>query len=228
MSFLLLPGAGGDASYWSLVEPLLRDAGQDVVAVSLPAADDDAGLGEYVDAAVTAAGDRPGPFVVVAQSLGAVTAPLLCGVLDVCELVLVAPMILSPGETAGTWWTSSGQVAARRAADVAAGRDPDRAFDPVELFLGDLPPAVLEDLLARPAADQSGTPMEQAFPLDAWPDVPTRVVAGRRDRLLPLGFMRELAAERLGPATRVDVVESGHLPALVVPQALAALLLTAR
>ena len=37
-SFILVPGAGGDAFYWHRVVPLLRDAGHEVVAVRLPQA----------------------------------------------------------------------------------------------------------------------------------------------------------------------------------------------
>jgi hypothetical protein len=39
------------------------------------------------------------------------------------------------------------------------------------------------------------------------------------DRLFPLGFMRELALERLGIAA--DVIDTGHLPALSRPDELA-------
>ena len=35
-SFVLVPGAGGNAGFWQLVEPLLHKAGFHSVAVSLP------------------------------------------------------------------------------------------------------------------------------------------------------------------------------------------------
>jgi hypothetical protein len=44
------------------------------------------------------------------------------------------------------------------------------------------------------------------------------VIAGRYDRLLPLEFLTDLAAQRLGVG--VEVVDSGHLPALSVPEML--------
>jgi pimeloyl-ACP methyl ester carboxylesterase len=62
------------------------------------------------------------------------------------------------------------------------------------------------------------------WPLPAWPDVPTRVVAGRHDRLLPLDLIQRLARERVG--VEADVVDSGHLPALSRPDDLARLLLS--
>jgi hypothetical protein len=45
------------------------------------------------------------------------------------------------------------------------------------------------------------------------------VIACRHDRLFPLDFMRRLARERLG--VEVDVIDSGHLPALSRPRELA-------
>ena len=41
---------------------------------------------------------------------------------------------------------------------------------------------------------------------------PTRVLAGRHDRLFPLEFMRRLALERLNIVA--DVIDTGHLPVL--------------
>jgi hypothetical protein len=43
-SFVLIPGAGGMAWYWSRVVPLLAHAGHEAVAVDLPAEDRSAGL----------------------------------------------------------------------------------------------------------------------------------------------------------------------------------------
>ena len=62
---------------WHLVEAELRARGHDTVAVDLPCDDDSAGLSEYTDAVVTAIGDRT-DLVVVGQSLGGFTAPLVC------------------------------------------------------------------------------------------------------------------------------------------------------
>jgi pimeloyl-ACP methyl ester carboxylesterase len=59
-----------------------------------------------------------------------------------------------------------------------------------------------------------------SWPLDAWPEVPTRVLVGRHDRLFPYDFARRLAVERTGVAP--DVIDSGHLPALARPEDLAA------
>ena len=89
---MLLPGAGGEAWYWHLVAGRLRDRGHEVVSPDLPAGDDGAGLAEYADAALDAIGERD-DLVVVAQSMGAFFAPLLCDRAEVRQLILVGPMI---------------------------------------------------------------------------------------------------------------------------------------
>jgi pimeloyl-ACP methyl ester carboxylesterase len=217
-SYLLLPGAGGDSWYWHLVTARLRERGHDVVAPDLPAADDGAGLADYADTAVRAAGDRT-RVVVVAQSMAAFSAPMACARIDAARMILVAPMIPAPGESPGAWWSASGQEAAQRAFDLREGRDPDADFDVRTMFFHDVPEPVVAEAFARGAPRQSGTPFAEPWPLDAWPDVPTDVIAGRFDRLFPLGFMRELARERLG--VEPEVVDAGHLVALSRPDELA-------
>lgn len=76
-TFVLIHGGGAGGSSWGLVAAELRGRGHDVVAVDLPSDDGSAGLSEYADAVVEAIGDRT-HLVVVAHSLGAFTAPLVC------------------------------------------------------------------------------------------------------------------------------------------------------
>jgi hypothetical protein len=63
-------------------------------------------------------GDRA-DLIVVAQSLAAFVAPMLCERVDVRLLILVAPMIPSPGESPDAWWgehwPDDGAAAAGRA-----------------------------------------------------------------------------------------------------------------
>jgi len=215
-TFALLPGAGSEASYyWRLVAQRLAAAGHEPLPVDLPLGDDDAGLDDYATTVVRAVGDRD-DVVVVGQSMAGFCAPQAAVRTGARLLVLVCPMIPAPGETPGNWWTSAGQ------ADVA--EEPDEAMDIEEVFLHDVPDDVKADLLSRPAPRQADTPFADQWPLPAWPDVPTRVVAGRHDRLLPLDLIQRLARERVG--VEADVVDSGHLPALSRPDDLARLLLS--
>jgi pimeloyl-ACP methyl ester carboxylesterase len=82
----------------------------------------------------------------------------------------------------------------------------------------DVPPDVAAEA-ADHVPEQSMTPMEQPWPLDAWPKVPTRVLIGRDDRLFPAEFQLRIARERLG--LEGDVIEGGHMVALSRPRQVA-------
>ena len=218
-TFVLIPGAGSDSWYWHRVVPLLEAAGHDVVAVDLPCDDDSAGLGEYTDAVVDATGDRT-DVVLIAQSMGGFTAPLVCARVPGRLIILVAAMVPLPGESPGDWWANTGHAEAKRLAAEADGRDD--TWDETELFLHDVP----ADVIAASAAHlhvQSGTPFEKPWPLDRWPDVPTRFLLCRDDRLFPEPFLRRVVHERLG--LNPDEMPGGHLPALAHPRELATRLL---
>ncbi len=214
-TFVLIPGAGGTASYWYRVVPLLEARGHRAIAVELPGDDESAGLPEYTRLVIAAIGGRP-DVVLVAQSMGAFTAQMVCARAPVSLLVLVNAMIPRPGETPGAWWGNTGSEEAR----VAAARDGGypAEFDLDTYFLHDLPAEVLA------SGEASGRPeaaiaFSQPCDIGQWPAVPTRVIAGRDDRFFPLEFQRRVAKDRLG--LDVDVVPGGHLAALSHPAELA-------
>ena len=218
MTFVLIPGAGGEAWYWHRLVAELDRRGLPVVAVDLPAGDDRAGWAEYVDAVLAAAENVADP-VVVAQSLGGFTAPLVATRLSVRTIVLVNAMIPAPHETGTAWWGNTGQPAARKELAAAQGRAATDDFDLLVDFFHDVPAEVTAEAMERGDPAQSYTPMRQAWPLDRWPDVPTRVVAAVDDRLFPVGFQRRVARERLDlPVTETP---GGHLSALSRPVELA-------
>jgi pimeloyl-ACP methyl ester carboxylesterase len=226
-TFVLIPGAGGMASYWHLVEPELRARGHRTIAVDLPAGDDKAGFAEYAEA-VVAAIDEAGPdaarqtgadLVIVAQSMGGFTAPAVCERVPVSLLVLVNAMIPADGETAGDWWENTGAPAARREQDIRDGRSPDAEFDLRTYFFHDVARSVADDAMATPQ-EQSDTPFAHVGLDGAWPAVPTRVLSGRDDRFFPVEFQRRVAEQRLGITP--DVIPGGHLVALARPGELAA------
>jgi pimeloyl-ACP methyl ester carboxylesterase len=139
-------------------------------------------------------------------------------------LILTAPMIPAKGESPGEWWEGSGQLPAQREQDEREGRDPDAPFDWRVAFMHDVADEIVEDAAARGEPRQADKPFEEPWPLDEWPDVPTKVIAGRNDRLFPLEFMRRLSRERLG--MEPDVIDAGHLLALARPAELAEMLET--
>ena len=220
-TFVLIPGAGGSAWLWHLVARELESRGHPAVPVDRPAADDDAGLAAYVATVVRAVPQDARDLAVVATSMGALTAPLTCAHLPVRLLVLLNAMIPAPGESGGEWWQRTGQGQAMADHARRLGLDPADLEDPFVLYGHDVPVDLFTEEGNR-AADQSGTPFAEPWPLDAWPDVPTRVITGSEDRLFPRDFQHRLARERLGITP--DDVSGGHLVMLSRPAEVAALL----
>jgi len=205
-TYVLIHGAGDSAFYWHLVAPMLRDRGHDVVAPDLPCEDEDAGLEEYAETVVGAVGERRG-LIVVAQSLGGFTAALVCDRLPVRLLVLVAGMTLLPGETGDDWPAHTGYAEAAK----AAGTD---FADDMATFYHDVPRDLAEEA-SRRSRRQAGRPGRDPWPLDAWPDVPTRYLLCTEDRFFPAAWMRGVVRDRLGITP--DEIETGHCPALSRP-----------
>jgi pimeloyl-ACP methyl ester carboxylesterase len=216
MTYVLIHGAASDSWYWHWVVSLLRAGGHDVVAPDLPCDDYSAGFAEYADTVVRAVGDRT-DLVVVAQSLGGFTAALVCDRLPVRLVVLVAAMVPAPGEAPGDWWDNTGWESARQALLREHGR-PANGFDVIADFFHDVPADVIAEAMARGERDQAGTPFQKPWPLDGWPDVPTRFLLCRQDRFFPAEFMRRVVRERLG--IEPDELDGGHLPALARPDEL--------
>lgn len=161
-----------------------------------------------------------GDLVVVAHSLGAFAGVLVAAHARPDLLVLLAPMIPAPGESAGEWWEATGHAAA-----IAALLDrhgPMSRWGPeafADAFQHDVDPEAASEAERYDGAPGPGM-FSEPLPLSAWPEVPTRVLAPREDRFLPLAFQRRLAAERLG--LEPDEMEGGHLPMVSRPRELAA------
>jgi pimeloyl-ACP methyl ester carboxylesterase len=201
-TYVLIHGAGDVAWYWHRVEAELRGRGHDVVAVDLPCDDDAAGLSAYAETVIDAIGDHT-DLVVVAQSFGGYTAPLVCAQVPASLLILVAGMIPAPGESAREMFANTGYEQA------AQEDDSDLA-----IFYHDVPPDLAAEALAR-GRPQSETPWQEPWPLAAWPDVPVRYLLCRNDRLWPAEWTRRVVRERLDIVP--DEIDSGHCPALSRP-----------
>lgn len=213
-TYVLIHGAASDSWSWHLLTAELRARGHGVVAPDLPCDDDAAGLAQYTDVVIDAIGDRT-DLVVVAQSFGGFTAPLVCDQVPVELLVLLTAMIPSPGESPGQWWANTGWEKARHEQDQRDGRAPD---DEIALFLHDVPPDLAAEAAKR-RRDQSATPFLQPWPLQVWPAVPTKFLLCRDDRFFPAEFMRQVVEQRLGIAP--DEIDGGHSIALSRPKELA-------
>ena len=137
--FLLIPGAGGSAWYWTRVVDELAARGHRGIAVDLPGDDPNEGLLEYAGR-VVAAGRGLRDITLVAQSMGGFTAPLAWPHLDVACIVFLNAMVPLPGERPGEWWANVDSAGAMRAAAEAGGYSTE--FDLDTYFLHDVPPEI--------------------------------------------------------------------------------------
>lgn len=217
-TFALIPGAGGDPWEWHRLLPELEARRHEAIAVRLPSEDDTAGWSEYADAVVDAIGDRSN-VIIVAASMGGFTAPIVCTRRPVDLLVLLNAMIPVSGETFNAWSSDTDSGTARREYHASLGLAPADAEDDGVIYYHDLPAELRDEAQERTWQGQSMTPLDEPWPLSAWPDVATRVLAGRHDRMFPLEFQRRIARERLG--VEADEIDGGHMVAMSNPSGLA-------
>jgi pimeloyl-ACP methyl ester carboxylesterase len=231
VTFALIHGAGDVGWSWHLVAAELEAHGHDVVAPDLPCEDESAGLAETTQSvldALAAAGAEASTgheeLVVVGHSLGGMIAPLVAersAENAQVRLIYLAAMVPAPGERPGDWWESTGYAAAARA---EAERDGGLTGneDPFVSFCNGVPRALAEEAMSR-SRGQSARSMEDPWPLERYPQVPTRVLVCRDDRFFPVEFLRRVAGERLG--LEAEVIPGCHCVALSHPRELAAALM---
>lgn len=227
--FALVHGAGDVGWYWHLVEAELRSRGHFTVAPDLPADDESLTLSDYRDAVLLAVGAAeatepvPAAWVVVGQSFGAFTAPLVAERLGAVAVVLVAGMVPRAGEGPDDWWE---QVGYGPAAAEQSARDGGLTGheDPYVSFYHDVPRALAVEAMSHERSHPSPVAGREPWPVTRWPPTVVSVVCAQ-DRFLPPGLQRRLARERLG----VEPVEidGGHCVALSRPRELADLLVAA-
>ena len=145
-----------------MVVPELRDRGHQAVAVDLPSEDESAGWWQFADAVADAVGLRR-HVIVVGHSLAGFTAPLVCARIPADLLVLVAAMIPSPGELLEDWWANAGYE--------ESGLE--------DVFYHDVPPDLAVEAKRR-ERHESAKALREPWPLDAWPETPTRYLLCRR------------------------------------------------
>lgn len=217
-TFVLIPGAGTDPQVYGATIDELRALDHDAVAPPLPLGDPDAHPSDHARAIASATPTR-GDVVIVAQSLGAFAGPLVADEIGAALLILLAPMVPAPGEAAGEWWRNTDHEKA--VAGLLQRWGPmsewgEEAFE--EVFLHDVDPNV-----ARGSQRFSGAPgpgmFTEPWPLESWPDVPTRALCPRDDRLFPWEFQKRVVGDRLG--LELDEIAGGHLPMLSRPAELA-------
>lgn len=212
-NFVLIHGAGDVGWYWHLTEAELRARGHHTMAPDLPCDNEAASLDDYVGAvADVVAGHND--LVIVGQSYGAFTATLAASRLPSRLLVLLAGMIPASGETPGEWWGNTGY---RQALEEQSRRDNGTtgSDDPFITYYNGIPRSLAEEALRRGGRGESSVVWDTPWPLETWPDVPTRFILCTDDRFFPAAFMRRLAQDRLGIVP--DEVPGCHCAALSHP-----------
>lgn len=205
-TFVLIHGGGGTAWGWSFVAKKLEERSHEAVVMDLPCDDPDAGWPEYVESVVEAVGEREG-LIFVAHSAGGFVAPLACEKVGAELMVFVAGMVPAPGETFGEWWENTG-----------FGEYAGDLSDDMAVFYNGVP----EELAREDMKRSKGRELfpSEPWPLEKWPDIPTRYILFRDDRLFPPEFDKKIVQERLGVVP--EEMDGGHCAILARPDEVAA------
>ena len=227
-TFALVHGAWGSGWHWAGVPAELRALGHAAVAPDLPCDDREATFDDYADVVLAALGEaRDADVVVVSFSLGGHTAPLVAALRPVRELVYLAALLPEPGVSLGEQFRRGDRMLLP---EYAAGVDrPDEHgltrwvdFDVYyRTTCHECSEPVARERFERSRA-QSIRPYRTPCSLTARPEVPTRYILCRDDRLIDNSFWRPAARARLG--TEPVELPGDHSPMASRPQELARLL----
>ena len=229
-TYALIHGGAHGGSCWDLLAAELRERGHVVVAPDLPIDDASAALTDHAQVVVdaTRSAGAVDEVVVVAHSLGGLVGPIAASMLDAELLVLLAAMIPAPGETCVEMWAATDYAptvpdgeGGLVEVDVDSEGDSASVLEAagaIAAFYHDVPRDIALDAVSK-LRHQEMTMMVEPWPLAAWPDVPTRYLLCRDDRILPPGWSRRVAPERLGITP--DEIDGSHSPFLSRPGELA-------
>lgn len=193
--------------------PELEARGRRAIAADLPCGDEDAGAADYAAlVAQTLANEEE--VVLIAHSLGGLTAPLVAELRPVREIIFIAGLLPTPGQSL---------------------RD-QQAIEPEMMFpYRGGPPGLRERFFNRCQAEdadwamrhirrQALRPYNEVTPLRAWPEIPVRYLVCGRDQAVNPAWGRKVAQTRLGIEPE-ELPDSDHSPFLSGPAELAARLL---
>jgi pimeloyl-ACP methyl ester carboxylesterase len=134
--------------------------------------------------------------------MGGFTAALVCARRPVDVLVFVAGMVPAPGESFNDWWKNTGYE--------GSGYE--------DVFYHDVPPELEAEAQSKERG-QADKVLGEPWPLERLPDVPTRYLLCRDDRMFSARWARRHARERLG--IEPDEIDGGHYISLSRPRELA-------
>lgn len=227
---VLVHGAWHAGASWAPLTAELTARGHDVRAVDLPADRPGAGIREYVDAVLSAAGDGH-RMVLVGHSLGGLTVPVAAQQLGpdrVAALVLVAALVPQPGRSWRDRLRAEPGVMAPGFGRGQVRGDDGTTHWPPAAAADDLYAGVAEECSAAAVAaavaglrPQDWTITREITPLVTWPAVRTVQVVCGADRVVDAGWSRAAGAV---PGAEVVEMAGGHFPMLTRPVELADLI----
>jgi len=222
--FVLVHGAWHGGACWQPLVDELEARGERAVAPDLPCEDPTATLDDYAEAVVDAASVFDEPVVVVGHSLAGLTIPLIPGRRPVAGLVFLAGLVPAPGRSVGELDLADalhpdfGALAAAHTTTDENGASRWDRDGAIAAFYHDVPEDRLDAAIAALRAQHWG-PINDPWPLEAHPDVPTRSLTCADDRILSPAWQVRMAEERLG--LDAEVIEGSHSPMLARPADLA-------
>jgi len=224
-SFCLIHAAWHGSWCWRELSPRLEARGHRVIAPDLPCEEPDAGCSDYAAVVLDALADE-NDVVVLAHSLGGLTAPLVAAKRPVRRLIFLCALLPLAGRS---WLEQLEQDPEMIAPGIGRGLAVDgrgRSFWPdEEVAIGAMYQDCRPEIASWAAAQlrpQGQAPYREPCPLTAWPEVKSTYLLARDDRVVPAAWARQAPVERV----RANVAEfpGGHSPFLSRPERLALLL----
>lgn len=220
----LIHGGMHGAWCWDFVVGELRALGHRPFAVDLPIEDVTLGANAYAAAAAAAFQDADDDLMIVAHSLGGVTAPLVPALRPVGSLVMLCAALPEAGRSFREQILEGGIMTPRmfevRAQDTL-GRTAMTQANANAVWFHDCEPDI-QRWAYRHLRPQGQLVQSEITPLKQWPDVLTHSIVCSDDQACNPAWGREASRDRLG----VEPIEmpGGHSPFLSRPAELAAII----
>jgi pimeloyl-ACP methyl ester carboxylesterase len=221
----LVHGAFHGGWCWDALRKELEARGHRTVAMDLPYADLGAGAMRSADAVAGAVAGVDDDLVLVGHSLAGLVIPLVASTRPVRRLVYLCALLPTPGRSFDDASAGTAVFDHYRASNASVSNPDGSTSCPparaLELFYHDCPPALARWAAAR-LRPQRWLVLQEATPLDRWPQVPQSYVVCEGDRAVNPAWSREAAGRLL----RTEAIElpGGHSPFLSRPAELADLL----
>jgi pimeloyl-ACP methyl ester carboxylesterase len=213
-TFGLIHGGAHGAWCWDKLVRALADRGQRAVAMDLPCEDDDAGAAEYAQVVLGALAGSGEPPVLVAHSLGGLTAPLAAAARPVRMMIFIAAFLPVPGRSFNDQRAAEPPMMLPYHGGAAGLRD---------RFYNTCTAADADWAMAR-LRRQALTPFTEITPLRQWPAVPSAYLLCTQDHACNPQWARRAVPGRLGVQPG-ELAGSDHSPFLNRPAELADLLI---